>query len=72
MAAALWIVIGRINATGVVQGLVAGAAIWLGFVLPTLTTNVVFQRRNPSLIWQDGGHWMLLLAAQGAILGHFH
>jgi hypothetical protein len=71
MAAALWIVIGRMNATGVMQGVLTGAAIWLGFVLPTLTTNVVFQRRSPSLIWQDGGHWLLLLAAQGAILGDF-
>ena len=71
MAIALWIVIGRMNATGVMQGVLTGAAIWLGFVLPTVTTNVVFQRRSPSLIWQDGGHWLLLLAAQGAMLGGF-
>ena len=71
MAGALWIAIGRMNAAGVVQGLLTGAAIWLGFVAPTLATNVVFQRRSPSLIWQDGGHWLLLLAAQGAILGYF-
>ncbi|MCW6511297.1 DUF1761 domain-containing protein [Lichenifustis flavocetrariae] len=72
MAVALWIAIDRMNTAGVVKCFLTGAAIWLGFVLPTLATNVVFQRRNPSLIWQDGGHWLLLLAAQGAVLGYFH
>lgn len=70
-AGALWIAIGRMNTAGVAQGSLTGAAIWLGFVLPTLATNVVFQRRNRSLIWQDGGHWLLLLAVQGAVLGYF-
>lgn len=72
MATALWIVIGRMNVTGGVQGFLTGAAICLGFVLPTLATNVVFQRRSPSLIWQDGGHWLLLLVSQGSMLGYFH
>ena len=40
-------------------GIVAGCAVWLGLVLPTLATNVMFQRRTPALIWMDGGHWLL-------------
>lgn len=71
MAVALWLAIERLNMSGVADGLLTGAASWLGFVLPTLATNVVFQRRSLSLIWQDGGHWLLLLAAQGTILGYF-
>ena len=71
MAGALWIAIGRMHTAGAVEGCLTGAAIWLGFVLPTLATNIVFQRRNLSLIWQDGGHWLLLLAVQGAVLGWF-
>ena len=71
MAGALWVLMGRMNTTGLLQGLLTGAAIWFGFVLPTLATNIVFQRRDPSLVWQDGGHWLLLFAAQGAMLGYF-
>jgi hypothetical protein len=55
MAIALWIVMGLTNPSGMVDGGVTGAAMWLGFVLPTLATNVVFQRRGLALIWQDGG-----------------
>ena len=50
-------------------GMLTGFGIWLGFILPGLVTNVVFQRRNLSLIWQDGLHWLVVLAAQGFVLG---
>ncbi len=59
----------HIGGVGVKAGLIAAFAIWLGFVLPTLTTNVIFQRRNRALIWQDGLHWLLILTSQGAVLG---
>lgn len=38
-----------------------GFLIWFGLILPTLSTNVVFQRRNVNLILIDGSHWLLLL-----------
>ena len=38
-----------------------GFVVWLGLILPTLSTNVIFQRRNKNLIVQDGGHWLFLL-----------
>ncbi len=50
-------------------GVILAFGIWLGFILPTLATNVVFQRRNKTLIWQDGLHWLVVLASQGAVLG---
>ena len=52
-------------------GIITGFFVWSGFILPALATNVVFQRRNWALIWQDGLHWLLVLAAQGAVLGWF-
>ena len=50
-------------------GLITAVGIWIGFILPTLTTNVVFQRRDRMLIWQDGLHWLIILAVQGVVLG---
>lgn len=52
------------------RGALTGLGIWTGFVLPTLATNVIFQRRSRNLIWQDGLHWLLLLVAQGGMLGY--
>ena len=49
--------------------LITAFGVWLGFILPTLSTNVIFQRRNLSLIWQDGFHWLVVLATQGAVFG---
>jgi hypothetical protein len=51
------------------RGFVLGAVlIWLGFILPTLATNVIFQRRNPMLIVIDGLHWLLVLSVIAAVL----
>lgn len=54
---------------GAFGGAHIGAFAWFMFVMPSLATNVVFQRRNPRLIWQDGLHWLIILAVQGAIIG---
>ena len=69
MAIALSVVLAALGGAGVASGVIAGAGLWLGFILPSLSTNVVFQRRNKTLIWQDGLHWLLILASQGAVLG---
>ena len=69
LAKALSILFARLEIATSVAGLLAAAAVWLGFVLPTLATNLVFQRRSLGLLWMDGGHWLLILAIQGAVLG---
>jgi len=69
LATALSILFARLEIATSVAGLLAAAAVWLGFVLPTLATNLVFQRRSLGLLWMDGGHWLLILAIQGAVLG---
>ena len=69
MAAAMAGLLAHMGGAGVRTGLISGAIIWFGFVLPSLATNVVFQRRNPLLIAIDGGHWLLVLLAIGGVLG---
>ncbi len=68
MAIALSVLFTAIGAVGVLPAVTAAAAIWLGFILPTLATNVIFQRRSTTLIWQDGLHWLLILASQAVVL----
>ncbi len=69
MATALSGLVPLMGSGGVRGGLLAGGLVWGGFILPTLATNVVFQRRNPGLIWQDGLHWLVILLAQGLLIG---
>lgn len=69
MAVALCGILSQFGMNGVKSGVSAACVIWLGFIMPSLATNVIFQRRNLSLIWQDGLHWLLILTSQGFILG---
>ena len=69
MATALSGVLFHMGSTGVRRAVIAGVLIWAGFVLPSLATNVVFQKRSARLILIDGGHWLLVLAVIGAVLG---
>ena len=69
IACVLFSLLAHLGLTGVRSALIAGFGIWLGFILPSLTTNIIFQRRNKKLIWQDGLHWLLILASQGIVLG---
>ena len=67
MAVALSNLLGALHFAHLGVDLAVATGIWLGFILPTLATNVVFQRRNLALIWQDGLHWLLILAIQAAV-----
>jgi small-conductance mechanosensitive channel len=51
------------------NGIITGVACWLGFVITTMAVNHGFQGVKRSLTWIDGGHWLAVLAIQGAILG---
>jgi hypothetical protein len=65
LAGAIW----HAQAYSVRGGLISGAIIWAGFVLTTLAVNNTFGLRSPKLIAIDGGHWLLVLLAMGAIIG---
>ncbi len=69
MAWALAGIMGHVGPITVKNGVISGAACWLGFVLTTLTVNYSFAMRPPRLIAIDGGHWLLVLIVMGAIIG---
>jgi len=50
-------------------GVISGALVWLGFTIPAITVNNAFQRQKPMLTIIDGLHWLLVLVAQGAVIG---
>jgi len=51
------------------NGIISGVFCWLGFVMTTMLVNNSFGMRNPRLLAIDGGHWLLVLALMGAIIG---
>lgn len=71
-----WVLAGLIGHLGQGQvtlwnGIVSGAFAWAGFVITTMATNYAFQGRPISLTLIDGGHFLLVLLVQGAIIGWF-
>jgi len=53
------------------RGMMSAIFIWIGFVATTLAVNYAYQKKPLRLTLIDGGHWLVNLAAQGAILGWF-
>jgi len=51
------------------NGVIAGAFVWLGFVVTALATNYAFQERPVTLTLIDGAHWLGVLLIQGAVIG---
>lgn len=62
---------GHVGPISVRSGIISGALVWVGFVITTIAVNNAFQRRKAMLTVIDGGHWLLALIAQGAVLGAF-
>lgn len=71
MALMLAGIIGHLGPTGysVKNGLISGAAVWLGFVITTMLVNHGYGGVKRQLTVIDGGHWLAVLALQGAIIG---
>lgn len=53
------------------KGVLTAFLIWLGFVLTTMTVNHRFQFKPWVLTAIDSGHYLVVLIAQGAIIGWF-
>ena len=53
------------------NGIISGAFCWLGFVMTTMLVNNSFGRRDWRLLLVDGGHWLVVLALIGAVIGAF-
>jgi len=60
---------GHVGPMTVRSGIISGALIWTGFVITSIAVNNAFQRRKVMLTVIDGGHWLLALIVQGAVLG---
>lgn len=73
MASVLSLMLGRLGASQftLANGLMTGAVCWLGFVATSLVVNHAFQMQRPQLTVIDGGHWLGVLLAQGAVIGWF-
>jgi Protein of unknown function (DUF1761) len=69
MAWALYGILLHINTFTIRGGIIAGALIWFGFVLTTMTANNAFCGRKPMLTVIDGAAWLAALAIIGAVVG---
>jgi hypothetical protein len=69
MAAMLAGIMFHVGPLTIRNGLISGGLIWLGFVFTAMLVNNAFARRDPHLLWLDGGHWLAVLLVEGAILG---
>jgi hypothetical protein len=69
-----WVLAGIVGHVGVVtavNGVISGLFAWLGFVITSLAVNYSFARQQFMLTLIDGGHWLLVLVLQGAVIGFF-
>jgi hypothetical protein len=69
-----WMLAGIIGHLGIGEvnlknGVISGALIWFGFVLTTIAVNYSFGKRSMKLLAIDAGHWLAVLALQGAVIG---
>jgi hypothetical protein len=69
MAWATYGVLFHMNMFSARAGAISGAALWLGFVLTTITANYAFHGRKPMLTVIDAGGWLGALVIIGAIIG---
>ncbi len=69
MALMLAGLVGHMGAPTVMNGVISGALVWLGFVITTIAVNNAFQGRKPMLTVIDGGHWLAVLVVEGIVLG---
>ena len=59
------------QAFSIFGGMLSAVLIWAGFVVTTMTVNHRFQMKPWSLTAIDSGHYLIVLLAQGVILGWF-
>jgi hypothetical protein len=51
------------------NGVIAGAFLWFGFILTTMTVNYSFSGRDRRLLLIDLGNWLMVLVVIGAVVG---
>jgi hypothetical protein len=71
MASVLSGIVGHVGSVNAMNGVISGLFAWLGFVITSLAVNYSFARQQIMLTLIDGGHWLLVLVLQGAVIGLF-
>ncbi|MEM1040741.1 MAG: DUF1761 domain-containing protein [Pseudomonadota bacterium] len=71
MALVLTALLYHMQAYSLAGGLTVALLCWLGFVITTMSVNHRFQMKPWSLTIIDAGHFLMVLLAQGALLGAF-
>lgn len=71
MALIFALLIGHFEAATFTDVLAAAFFLWIGFVATTIVVNTRYQGFGWDLPLIDGGHWLLVLLVQGAVLGAF-
>ncbi len=51
------------------NGIISGAFVWAGFMITTMSVNHRYGRFGWDLTLIDGGHWVLVALAMGAVIG---
>ena len=69
MATMLAGLMGHLGGISVEHGLISAFFVWVGFVITTMGVNHAFSGAKPSLTVIDGGHWLAVLLAMGAVIG---
>jgi hypothetical protein len=68
MSAVLYQLLINLGVTGVQHGVVAGLTIGVGFLLTSTLVNNLFQGRSLMLTAIDGGHWVLAVVIEAAVI----
>lgn len=71
MAAVLAHVIPVMGGVGVLSGLLANGACWLGFVLTKIVVSNGYARGPPALVAVASWHWLGVLLVMGGVIGAF-
>ena len=69
-----WVLAGSLGHLGSGQvtlrnGVISAVILWVGLVATTMAVNYAFGGRKPMLYFIDAGHWLLVLALEGAVIG---
>ncbi len=71
MALVLALMLGRTGRVTLAHGAMLGALCWVGFVATTVTVNNAYPGRKLMLTVIDSVHWLMVLLAEGLIIGAF-
>jgi len=73
LAMALFIaaLLGHLGLVTIKRGAELGFGCWAAFVATTTTVNNAYPGRKVSLTLIDAGHWLMVLLAEGVVIGAF-